>query len=145
MATAWSVSFADPSFITAGMQRAKKSSFVSPSLGFTNSTFFLAENPYSFSSVAASTGLPDKSVNSNGCNVLKYNSNDTLFAFNTLETPSMITRWNGRITMLSINMDAVLISSALLPNPVESLMPNNIGETTRCAIITFWMHSDDKN
>ena len=47
--------------------------------------------------------------------------------------------------MLSINKDAVFISSALFPKPDESLIPSNIGDTILCATIIFLVDSEDKN
>ena len=47
--------------------------------------------------------------------------------------------------MLSINKEAVFNSSALLPNPLESFTPNNIGETTRCATIILRILSSERN
>ena len=47
--------------------------------------------------------------------------------------------------MLSIKIDAVLNSSALLPNPVLSLIPKSIGDTIPCPNIIFSLASSDKN
>ena len=43
---------------------------------------------------------------------------------------SISNSWKGLMIVLSKSKLAVLISSALLPKPVLSLMPKSIGETT---------------
>ena len=59
--------------------------------------------------------------------------------------PSRIISCLGRMTMLSKRTEAVINSSALLPKPVLSLIPNNIGLTIRCATISFCVASALKN
>ena len=111
------------------------------------SIFFFNDNdtPVSSSRVSSSTTLPVKSVNSSGCKVLKYIFKLYPLWFNTLVTASITNLWKGLITTLSNKIDADFNSSALLPNPVPSLIPNNKGDTTRCDIITFCIDSELRN
>ena len=85
------------------------------------------------------------SVNSIGCNVTKYKSCVIPLKSNISSKQYLISSWNGLIITLSINTDAVLNSSALLPNPVLSLIPNKIGDTIPCPNIIFSLASSDKN
>ena len=71
----------------------------------------------------------NNSVNSIGCRVTKYKLRSILLNSKTVLNASKSVCWNGRITMLSIKIEAVLSSSALLPNPVLSFIPSNIGDT----------------
>ena len=105
---------------------------------------FLANTIYSFKDTITLSNRIDAKLNiSDTSSMLSSRiGRDTISLSNRINTKLNI---GDTSAMLSNRIEALFNSSALFPNPVLSLIPNNIGETIRCANIIFWVDSLDRN
>ena len=96
------------------------------------------------SATCSSVCVFSKSVNSNGCKVLKNNFNAIPLNAKMLSKASNSSSWNGRITILSKSTELFCNSSAFELNPFVEATPNNKGDVTLCPNIILRKHSSLK-